>query len=268
MQPVEASAGGVPLGLLQEFRCQRRPQIQPNRACQLSGFIHFAEFKSSAVSLQYKDGSCTVPLLLHRRRVSSGQAAGHTPVYSCMDCYYAFKTEKPRSSKWSLVNDLWIGRWPRFFSDANISHQMLLALARIVSTKVVHRPMAKVLRGGIDNENGWDFFSQQDCMVGSTILFPNTQCGNILHKFPPRRVVDNFAINFVVSSKAASTGNGYAHAHVSKIAKLKINKRAFDQQAARLMKTNPVYKAAKYNEPLVAAWVPRHRRRNGAATDC
>ena len=133
---------------------------------------------------------------------------------------------------------------------------MLIALARIVSTKVVLRPEAKVLRRGDDKENGWDFLFHQDGMVGSAILFANAQCGNILHKFPPRKVNDTFAVSFVVSSAAASTGNEHARAHVSKIAKLKINRRAFDQQAARLMETNPVYRAAEYDEALVAAWIP------------
>ena len=57
--------------------------------------IPSAELESSAVSLHYKDGGCTVPLLLQRRRVSSGQAAGHTPAHSCMDCYDAFKSNRP-----------------------------------------------------------------------------------------------------------------------------------------------------------------------------
>ena len=132
--------------------------------------IPSAELKASAVSLCHKNGTSIVPLLLHRRRVSSDQAAGHTPAYSCMDCYCAFKPKEPRMSKWCLANDLWIGRWPRLFSEANISHQMLVALARIVSTKVVLRPEAKVLHGGCDKENGWDFLFHQDGMVGSAIL--------------------------------------------------------------------------------------------------
>ena len=82
---------------------------------------------------------------------------------------------------------------------------MLLALARIVSTKVVLRPEAKVLRSELDKQNGWDFLFHQDGMVGSAILFANAQCGNILHKLPPRKVNDTFAATFVVSTTAAST---------------------------------------------------------------
>ena len=42
--------------------------------------------------------------------------------------------------KYSLANDLWLGRWDPLLRMANLAHQMLLALARVVTTKVVLRP--------------------------------------------------------------------------------------------------------------------------------
>ena len=46
--------------------------------------------------------------------------------------------------KYALANHLWLGRWDPLFREANLCHQMLLALARVVTTKVVLRPEGHV----------------------------------------------------------------------------------------------------------------------------
>ena len=63
----------------------------------------------------------------------AAQAAGEEVVNVCADCYEAFAPRKPRLCKYALATDMWLGRWDPLFREANLSHQMLLALARVVS---------------------------------------------------------------------------------------------------------------------------------------
>ena len=70
-----------------------------------------------------------------------------------------FQGDDPHLCKYSLANDMWLGRWEPLFRDANLSHQMLLALARVVSTKIVLRPEGRTTAGSENNAN-WDFLFQ------------------------------------------------------------------------------------------------------------
>ena len=140
------------------------------------------ELKASAVSLHSASGDVTEPLLLHKRRVSSDQERGLAPVLCCTDCHAAFRSDSPVLCKYSLANDLWLGRWDPLFSSANLSHQMLLALARVVSTKVVLRPDGHRSNEGQD-DNKWDFLFHQSGMIGSAIIFPNATCGEVCSTF-------------------------------------------------------------------------------------
>ena len=70
-------------------------------------------------------------VLLLKRRVTEEQAAGDVPAKVCTDCKEAFQSSTPWLCKYALANDLWLGRWDPLFRNANLSHQMLLALARV-----------------------------------------------------------------------------------------------------------------------------------------
>ena len=73
--------------------------------------IPVAEVKASAVDVGTGRTSCLV--LLHKRRVSAAAARGEEPVgvcRLCRDCHQSFCSKKPRLCKFSLANDLWLGR--------------------------------------------------------------------------------------------------------------------------------------------------------------
>ena len=99
--------------------------------------------------------------------------------------------------KYALANDMWLGRWDPLFREANLSHQMLLALARVVSTKVVLRTEGnKTLK---EEGQSWDYLFHQAGMIGSAIIFPNADCKTALVYFPPKSVSETFAVAFVAS---------------------------------------------------------------------
>ena len=122
-------------------------------------------------------------VLLHKRRVTDTQAAGEEAVHVCSDCREAFASEHPWLCKYALANDLWLGRWDPLFRDANLSHQMLLALARIVTTKIVLRPDRTKTSSASPTSN-WDFLFHQAGMIGTAILFQNADCGLAMQQFP------------------------------------------------------------------------------------
>ena len=124
------------------------------------------------------------------------QAAGVEAVLVCADCKEAFGHSKPWLCKYALANDLWLGRRLPLFRNANITHQMLLALARLVTTKVVLRPESKTKQSKTESMN-WDFLFHQSGMIGTAILFGNASCKKALKEFPPEHVQDSFAVSFV-----------------------------------------------------------------------
>ena len=78
----------------------------------------------------------------------------------CGDCHTAFSPAKPKPCKYSLAHQLWLGRWDPLFRGANLSHQMLLALPRVVTTKVDLRPEGKAKSKSGDTA-AWDFLLDQ-----------------------------------------------------------------------------------------------------------
>ena len=164
--------------------------------------------------------------------------------------------------KYALAHHLWLGRWDPLFRNANLSHQMLLALARIVTTKVVLRPEGRTTtRSG--EKPSWDFLFHQSGMIGSAILFGNASCTKALASFPPQSVSDSFAVSFVAQppeehptgcpdgamkheglGQDAQRLQEQAQTFVKGIAKLKVDRTEFDEQAAALRATNVVYKTA------------------------
>ena len=154
---------------------------------------------------------------------------------------------------------------------------MLLALARIVTTKIVLRPEGRASQAA-DAENKWDFLFHQAGMIGSAIVFAKADCGDAMRQYPPESLGESFAVSFVTTpsmtaeaddqdpalatlreeglNAPAARAQSCARKTVSKIAKLRLDRREFDDQAAQLKRTNVVYRDAEYREDLVAAWVP------------
>ena len=126
---------------------------------------------------------CQHQVLLHKRRVTEAQAAGEAVVHVCSDCRQAFESGSPWLCKYALANDLWLGRWEPLFRNANLSHQMLLALARVVSTKIVLRPDGSKSSSSTSGAN-WDFLFHQSGIIGTAVLFQNADCGFTLQQFP------------------------------------------------------------------------------------
>jgi hypothetical protein len=195
---------------------------------------------------------------LHKRRVTEAQAAGEAVVHVCSDCRQAFESGSPWLCKYALANDLWLGRWEPLFRNANLSHQMLLALARVVSTKIVLRPDGSKSSSSTSGAN-WDFLFHQSGIIGTAVLFQNADCGPALQQFPPEKINDTFAVSFVTATNGNPPDQQQAEAKAfvsSKIAKLKVDRREFDLQAETLIQTNVVYADKKYRHDLVASWVP------------
>ena len=223
-----------------------------------------AELKASAMNLRMGDTDAYRLVLLHRRRVNNRQASGEQEVFVCEDCAETFGPKRPWLCKYALANMLWLGRWDPLFRHANISHQMLLALARIVTTKVVLRPEGRTSTRS-DQEPSWDFLFHQSGMIGSAILFGNASCTEAMASFPPQSVTESFAVSFVGRpepqtpqtsldeplrheglNQDAPALQRQAQKVVKGIAKLRVNRAEFDRQAAALRETNVVYKQADY----------------------
>ena len=221
--------------------------------------IPLEELQASAVALPHGEGNASVSILLHKRRVNDKQAAGEEQVCVCSDCFDAFRLKVPKMCKYALANDLWLGRWDPLFRKANLTHQMLLALARMVATKVVLRPEGNAISND-PNASSWDFLFHQSGMIGSAVAFRNAECKTAMGSFPPKTVKHAFAVSFVTrdpeleADEEASTEK--AKVVVSKIAKLMVDRSEFDEQAAMLQDTNCVYRETEYDKQLVASWVP------------
>ena len=96
------------------------------------------EIMASAIDFPHLTDDCceTTKILLHKRRAPPEALAGETPINVCADCRFALWARSPRTPKLALANDLWLGRHPPLLRDANLAHQLLLALGRVVSTKL------------------------------------------------------------------------------------------------------------------------------------
>ena len=146
--------------------------------------IPTAELKGSAVWLRIGATDEERLVLLHKRRVNDQQRLGEAPAFVCEDCYDAFSLKQPHMCRFALANHLWLGRWLPLYRNANLSHQMLLALARIVTTKVVLRPEGNSRAKTGDGAPSWDFLFNQAGMIGTAILFGNASCTEAVHEFP------------------------------------------------------------------------------------
>ena len=102
--------------------------------------IPHEELMASAVDFPHEDADgapTSTKILLHKRRVPPEALEGTSAVKVCDDCWTAlWKKKPPQVPPMALVNDLWLGRHPPHLRDAPLSHQLLLALGRVVSTKL------------------------------------------------------------------------------------------------------------------------------------
>ena len=101
--------------------------------------IPAAEIDSSAVDLPHLDANecpTSTKVLMHKRRVPAAALVGAATVKACSDCYNAYSPARPKLCKYAFTNFLWLGRHLPMYRDARLGHQLLLALGRVVSTKV------------------------------------------------------------------------------------------------------------------------------------
>ena len=211
------------------------------------------ELLASSVSV-YNSSRQKVAVLLHKRRVDADMICGKCPAHVCRDCYDAFVSKQPKLCKFALGNDLWLGRPDPLLWQANMTHEMCLALARTVATKVVLRA-GGAQPAGASNGTQWDAAFHQSGYIGSSVLFHNGDARHALESLPPRQLNDAMAITFCTD--LPQEGQEVGRAAVSKIVELRLKKALFLEQAEALQKTNAVYAAgvAEINRELLTEWL-------------
>ncbi len=83
--------------------------------------------------------------------------------------------------RFALADHMWLGRWDPLFRGANLSHQMLLALARIVTMRVVLRPEGNARSTSGVKSASWDVLFHQSGMISTAILLDNASCQKVYH---------------------------------------------------------------------------------------
>ena len=121
---------------------------------------------------------------MHKRRVTEDHLHGTAPAKVCEDCYEAFWKAAPTLSKWSLSNFNWLGRHLPIFRDATLGHQLLLALGRVVSTKVYLSSKGVDVVTRQHNQSWRKKFLQQG-MSGTAIVYGNGSADDAMASFPP-----------------------------------------------------------------------------------
>ena len=211
------------------------------------------ELRASSVTVVGGDGRA-VQVLLHKRRVTQDMACGRCPTLVCQDCWRAFSPKKPQMCRYALANDMWLGRIDPLLWQANMTHEMCLALARTVATKVVLRAGGAQQTGG-NNGHQWDHAFHQSGYVGSAVVFHNGDAKHALDTLPPQKLNDAFAITFCTDLPGDGQESG--REAVSKIMELRLKKSLFLEQAEKLIETNPVYQAGveEINRKLLTEWM-------------
>ena len=194
-------------------------------------------------------------VLLHKRRVPEAAIRGELPVRVCRDCHGSFSGKKPTLCKYALANDMWLGRIDPLLWKANLTHEMCLALARTVATKVVLRSGQNQSHGS-QNVNQWDHVFQQSGLVGSAIVFHNGDATNAVESLPPRKFNDALAVTFCTHLPQAE-GQEEGQSAVRSIAQFQLQKSLFVEQADSLRETNTVYAAgvSEINRELLTEWL-------------
>ena len=212
-----------------------------------------AELEASAVDFPYQseDGSWTTSkVLMHKRRVTVEHLNGTAPAHVCEDCHEAFWKAKPTLSKWSLSNYNWLGRHLPMFRDATLGHQLLLALGRVVSTKVY------LSSKGVDvvtrqHQQSWRKKFLQQGMSGTAIVYGNGSADDAMVSFPPDDNVlqDSFMAVFTGPESevilSPEEQEEQARAALRKEVELHVCRKTYEEQAGILMSTNYVYEKHK-----------------------
>ena len=121
---------------------------------------------------------------MHKRRVTEEHRNETAEAKVCEDCVEAFWEPTPTLSKWCLSNYNWLGRHPDIFRNATLGHQLLLALGRVVSTKVY------LSSKGVDvvtrqHQQSWRKKFLQQGMSGTAIVYGNGSADDAMASFPP-----------------------------------------------------------------------------------
>ena len=216
--------------------------------------IPLTELQASGVQVCCPDGSSQL-VLLHKRQVSAAAARGQEPVHVCSECHQAFAPKKPRLCKFALANDLGLGRIDPLLWDANMTHEMCLALARTVATKVVLRA-GGAQTAQATTERQWDHVYQQTGYVGSSVLFHNGDAKHALQSLPPEKLNDALAITFCTDLPVEDDVD-HGREAIRKIVQLRLRKDRFLQQAQVLQDTNVVYAGGvtQIDSERLTAWL-------------
>ena len=195
-------------------------------------------------------------VLMHKRRVCPAAVRGEVPVLICSDCQQSFTGKKPTMAKYALANDLWLGRIDPLLWEANVTHEMCLALARTVATKVVLRA-GDAQKHGTLSPNQWDHVFQQSGLVGSAVVFHNGDATHAVESLPPRQFNDALAVTFCTEVPEASGEDSAGREVVRRIAHLQLHKDRFVKQATTLRETNPVYAegVSEINRAVLTEWL-------------
>jgi len=234
------------------------------------------ELDASSVALPHltQEGGCTTTLvLMHKRRVPLDALQGASTVCVCSLCYDALSGKKPTMPKFALANFLWLGRHIPLLRNARLGHQLLLALGRVVSTKVYlsSRGRDEQVR---QHTASWRQKFLQQGMQGTAIVFGNGDASRALAEFPPSADVlqESFVAVFTGPEKPTpeeerniqgnSAENLLAQKSMAASAlrsevELQVEKELLDKQARYLMETNYVYnETGTYRSDLVEAMPP------------
>ena len=233
--------------------------------------IPHEELMASSVQLPYMNSigdPTSKAVLMHSRRVSQEALRGEVAVWVCKCCHVALKPKKPTMPKFALANFLWLGRHLDLMRNANLGHQLLLALARVVSTKVYLSSKGKE-ESVRQQHTSWRQKFLQTAMQGTAIVFGNGDASEALAEFPPssKQLQDAFVAVFTGpenpsreesrsiqgnSQEDAETRRKMAVTALRKEVQLHVEKSLLDRQAKHLMATNYVYNEhGRYRRDLV-----------------
>ena len=195
-------------------------------------------------------------------------------MWCCDLCFGAYKKESPNQvARYALSNYLWLGRHLPLFREASLGHQLLLALGRVVSTKVYlsSRGVEETVR---QNAKTWRQRFLQSGIQGTGIVFSNGSLDEAMKtpmsSFPPsaQEMQDTFVAVFTgpeqptVDEQAAIDGEDadaeqrreeMARRRMQREVGLTNTRSEFDVQARYLKRTNYVYAEATYRTDLAEA---------------
>ena len=225
-----------------------------------------AELIASAVDFPHEPdstGATTTKVLLHKRRVSAEALTGGATVCVCRDCRETLWKRSPRKPpRFALANWLWLGRHHPLLRCATIGHQLLLALGRVVSTKVYlsSKGTDEVAR---HQRESWRQKFLQCGMAGTAIVFGNGSIDEAMQEFPPAgsELQDTFVAVFTGPERPMGVAlteeqqEQMARRALQKEVAFRVDKNLFDEQADLLMTTNRWYiERATYRKDRVAEY--------------